>query len=384
MSRLAALVLVAALLGGAAVARSSSPKAVADAHAVTGTLGTAGSVHVARDGEQTQSGPVALNGVTIRSAETIARVDISGLRGRAEAKAVARTINAFDGQVTAYGVRRRAIDDGDGGTRYQGQVNGLVIEGRQIGDVGESRTYDLKDGAGQVVVNSGATGLRITRKDGTEVRIAVVETSARNGRADPTPTATPTPEPTATPKPDQPEKEKDKKAEEKRDPPIPGRLYGEQFVFPVGDSAQFSDDWGAPRQIGAHQGNDVFGAFGAPVVAVADGEIFKVGTLPISGNRLWLRDDNGDEFFYAHLSTFSPKAVNGRRVKAGTVLGYLGNTGDAEPTPPHVHFQIHPGGGDPINPYKVLQRWQERSSASADTTERPGALVEVRDFIAGE
>jgi hypothetical protein len=80
------------------------------------------------------------------------------------------------------------------------------------------------------------------------------------------------------------------------------------------------------------------------VLAVADGVVEKVGTLPISGNRLWLRTPARDEFFYAHLSAFSPDAVNGRHVKAGTVLGFTGNTGDAEPTPPHVHFEIHPGG----------------------------------------
>ena len=81
------------------------------------------------------------------------------------------------------------------------------------------------------------------------------------------------------------------------------------------------------------------------MLAVADGTVHRVGTLPISGNRLWLHTDAGDAFFYAHLSAFSPAAVNGRKVKAGTVLGFTGNTGDAEPTPPHVHFEIHPGGG---------------------------------------
>ena len=80
------------------------------------------------------------------------------------------------------------------------------------------------------------------------------------------------------------------------------------------------------------------------MLAVADGTVYKVGTLPISGNRLWLRTPRGDAFFYAHLSAFAPDAVNGRQVKAGTVLGFTGNTGDAEPTPPHVHFEIHPGG----------------------------------------
>jgi hypothetical protein len=82
-------------------------------------------------------------------------------------------------------------------------------------------------------------------------------------------------------------------------------------------------------------------------------------------------------------------------VKAGTVLGFTGNTGDAEPTPPHVHFEIHPGGEaeDAIDPHAILLAWQEHRDVApgawltrhgGDTAERPGSLVEVRDFIAGD
>jgi murein DD-endopeptidase MepM/ murein hydrolase activator NlpD len=157
-----------------------------------------------------------------------------------------------------------------------------------------------------------------------------------------------------------------------------------------------SDGFGAPRAapIVAHEGNDIFAEFGSPVVAVADGTISRVGTLEISGNRLWLTTGKGDAFFYAHLSAFSAAAVDGRHVKAGTVLGFVGNTGDAEPTPPHVHFEVHPGGEEEaaVDPYRILTSWQGRKDVApgawlqrngADTTERPGALVAVQDFIAG-
>ena len=64
------------------------------------------------------------------------------------------------------------------------------------------------------------------------------------------------------------------------------------------------------------------------------------------------------------------------------MLGYTGNTGDAEPTPPHLHFEIHPDGGDAVDPEPFLKVWQKRAGrALTDTAERPGALVEVRDFI---
>jgi murein DD-endopeptidase MepM/ murein hydrolase activator NlpD len=118
----------------------------------------------------------------------------------------------------------------------------------------------------------------------------------------------------------------------------------------------------------------------------------KVGTLPLSGNRLWLRSDDGDAFFYAHLSSFAADAVDGRRVRAGTVLGFVGNTGNAELTPPHLHFEIHPDGGSAIDPFAVLSAWQRGIPAhpdgawlsrhGEDTEQRPGALVPVRDLIA--
>ena len=75
--------------------------------------------------------------------------------------------------------------------------------------------------------------------------------------------------------------------------------------------------------------------------------------------------------------------MDGARVRRGTVLGYVGNTGDAEPTPPHLHFEIHPGGGPAIDPHPILVVWLARAPAAApDTAQRPGALVEVQDFIA--
>jgi murein DD-endopeptidase MepM/ murein hydrolase activator NlpD len=157
-----------------------------------------------------------------------------------------------------------------------------------------------------------------------------------------------------------------------------------RFVFPVGGPARIDGPFGAFRATtGSHEGNDIFADFGTPVVAVADGELANVGTLPISGNRLWVYADSGDQFFYAHLSAFSANAVNGRRVEAGEVLGYVGNTGDAEPTPPHVHFEIHPNGGDAVDPNPFLVAWQKRAGSASrpDTAQRPGALVEVRDFI---
>jgi murein DD-endopeptidase MepM/ murein hydrolase activator NlpD len=161
------------------------------------------------------------------------------------------------------------------------------------------------------------------------------------------------------------------------------RLMSKRFVFPVGGKTTIGGPFGSFRaDTGFHEGNDLFADFGTPVVAVADGVVANVGSLPISGNRLWVYADGGDQFFYAHLASFAPAAVNDRHVEAGTILGYTGNTGDAEPTPPHLHFEIHPNGGKAVDPNPFLVVWQKRAGAAlADTAERPGALVEVRDFI---
>ena len=96
--------------------------------------------------------------------------------------------------------------------------------------------------------------------------------------------------------------------------------------------------------VGWHHGEDIFAPLGAPLLAVADGTVFSVGWNDLGGYRLWLRDRQGNQFYYAHLSAFSPLARNGNEVHAGDVVGFVGNTGDAQSTPYHLHFEIHPVG----------------------------------------
>lgn len=132
------------------------------------------------------------------------------------------------------------------------------------------------------------------------------------------------------------------------------------YVFPVvgGTSNDFSDDYGNPRaDTGWHQGNDIFASAGTPLVAVADGTLSKVGVNHLGGNRLWLTDNSGTAYYYAHLSAYSPAAVEGARVRAGDVIGFVGNTGDAITTPPHLHFEVHPANGDSVDPYPYLMAW---------------------------
>jgi murein DD-endopeptidase MepM/ murein hydrolase activator NlpD len=137
------------------------------------------------------------------------------------------------------------------------------------------------------------------------------------------------------------------------------------YVFPVYGSSSFTDTFKAPRAgVGWHHGEDIFAPLGAPLLAVADGTVFSVGWNDLGGYRLWLRDRQGNQFYYAHLSAFSPLAVDGNEVKAGDVVGFVGNTGDAQTTPYHLHFEIHPVGLLPlgydgvVNPFPYLSAWR--------------------------
>ena len=147
------------------------------------------------------------------------------------------------------------------------------------------------------------------------------------------------------------------------------------YVFPVYGPASYGDTFGAPRgdvHGGWHHGEDIFAPLATPLLAVSSGSIFSVGWNDIGGWRLWLRDDSGNEFYYAHLSAYSPLAVNGHRVKAGDVLGFMGKTGDAEFSPVHLHFEIHPvsllarGYDGAVAPYPFLNAWRRAQDVSFD------------------
>lgn len=134
------------------------------------------------------------------------------------------------------------------------------------------------------------------------------------------------------------------------------------FTFPVKAPYSYVDSWGAARMEGTsyyhrHEGTDVFALRGTPVVAVVNGVIERMGTASLGGIKLWLRSP-GDNwtYYYAHLSGYGPGIVNGKKVSKGEILGYVGNTGNARGTPPHLHFETHVPSGSATNPYPILVR----------------------------
>jgi murein DD-endopeptidase MepM/ murein hydrolase activator NlpD len=122
---------------------------------------------------------------------------------------------------------------------------------------------------------------------------------------------------------------------------------GPGWVCPTGAApAPFADTWGAPRSGGRrHQGVDMIGQRGIPVLAVVDG-VAEPRTNLLGGTTIWLTGADGNGYYYAHLDGYAQLGA----VKAGTQIGILGQTGNAQFSIPHLHFEIHPGEGPAVNP----------------------------------
>lgn len=132
------------------------------------------------------------------------------------------------------------------------------------------------------------------------------------------------------------------------------------FVFPVGEPYSFIDSWGYPRMMGTeyqhgHQGVDIMAPFDTPLYAVERGIITRVGTDVLGGTKLWLKGQSGTYYYYAHLKSYAEGMAEGTLVNAGDVVGYNGDSGNAQGGAPHLHFQVHPNGGEPVNPYGLLR-----------------------------
>ena len=317
--------------------------------------------------------------------------------GEASATSGATGIVLFGGELTADAVNAHASAFATA-SKASGDFAGTAVQNLQAlgspvtGGFAELSTWGTLSRNVQSVDASAAGGtgyagsvvaleVRLTSEHGglppgTVIQLGYAEASAVPApeAAEPTPQATeqptttthkptprPQPKPEATPEPvaPKPQKQPEPAPEpvEQVPPPAPEpppglfpippeltpKLEGGPYVFPVFAGVDWGNTYGAIRSdVSYHHGDDLFGELGQPLVAVADGTVFSVGWNKIGGNRLWLRDRQGNAFYYAHLSAFSTLVYNGARVKAGQVLGFMGTTGDAEGTPTHLHFEVHP------------------------------------------
>lgn len=127
---------------------------------------------------------------------------------------------------------------------------------------------------------------------------------------------------------------------------------GVDWVCPTGTvPVAFGDTWGAPRSGGRrHQGVDMIGSIGTPLLAIVDG-FAQPKTNTLGGTTIWFTGDDGNKYYYAHLDRYEKLGA----VRAGEVIGYMGQTGNARFSVPHLHFEIHPGGGAAVNPYPTVR-----------------------------
>jgi murein DD-endopeptidase MepM/ murein hydrolase activator NlpD len=130
-------------------------------------------------------------------------------------------------------------------------------------------------------------------------------------------------------------------------------------VCPVAGRFTYGSGWGACRDgcSRRHQGIDLLAPRGTRLVAVEGGRIGpRWGTDGgRAGVRLWLHGDSGTHYLYAHNQR--NLARPGQRVRSGDLVASIGNSGNAARTPPHVHFEVHPGGGPAVNPDATVRRW---------------------------
>jgi len=147
------------------------------------------------------------------------------------------------------------------------------------------------------------------------------------------------------------------------------------LIFPVAGAATYTDDFGQPRGTGVHQGNDMLAVKKTPVVAAEAGKIEFWTTSASAGCMLYLYGVSGTMYEYIHLNndltmgndnrgkcvpgvSYARGLKNGAKVSAGQMIGYVGDSGDANGIHAHLHFEVHPGGGAAVSPYPYLQAAQ--------------------------
>jgi len=154
------------------------------------------------------------------------------------------------------------------------------------------------------------------------------------------------------------------------DPPQPSVTGGAAMIFPVVGAAKYFDDWGDPRGQGRHAGNDILTTWRSPAVAAEAGKIKFWTTSARAGCMLYLYGASGTTYIYIHLNNdltakrdnrgtcvagvaYAKGLKNGARVKAGQLIGYNGDSGDAEGVY-HLHFEVHPKDGKDVDPFPYL------------------------------
>jgi murein DD-endopeptidase MepM/ murein hydrolase activator NlpD len=389
----------------------------ASAGAVTGppdAVGVGGSFAYPADGSIARAGSVSSSVSGTAGATTVASASIQ-----------VSDLSLFGGEITASSISVRGT--AKSGKLATGEVTGSAVQGLVVmgqavagGTVayGSWGTVTVLAQSGSKYVSGTGSGFqtRVTglhvhltaehagAPAGTDIIVGFANLTAETPFAPKVKPKKTLPRATAKPKAPEPKKKAPRPTLPRvRDIPfnVFPKLTAGGYVFPVYGPASYTNTFGAPRaNTGWHHGEDIFAPLGAPILAVANGIVYSVGWNDVGGLRLWLQDLAGNEFYYAHLSAFSPLAVNGAQVRAGDVLGFMGNTGDAEHTPYHLHFEVHPasliyqGYDGVVAPFPYLNAWQRLQDlpltgvsgwappiSDSSRAPKPGAiLLQARDI----
>jgi hypothetical protein len=184
------------------------------------------------------------------------------------------------------------------------------------------------------------------------------------------------------------------------------------IIFPVVGTVSYENDFGDPRGQGSHQGNDLMADWRAPAVAVEPGTV-RIWTRSASaGCMLYLYGKSGTTYLYIHLNNdlgpdndnkgkckpgtaYAPGLRDGQTVRAGQLVGYVGDSGDANGVGHHLHFELHPNDGRAVSPFKWLRRAERllfslsepelaRAAAAAPTLSLTGKVRSVEPGAEGE
>ena len=138
------------------------------------------------------------------------------------------------------------------------------------------------------------------------------------------------------------------------------RLYTKEpdqtLAMPVRNvtKKQIANTWHAPRGADRlHKGQDIFAPRGTPILSATEGYIVRIGENSLGGQTVSVVGAGGRVYYYAHLDSYAPQISEGDYVTTKNVLGYVGTTGNAAGTPPHLHFGVYAPGGA-INPLPLL------------------------------
>lgn len=154
------------------------------------------------------------------------------------------------------------------------------------------------------------------------------------------------------------------------------QLYGREpdryLAMPVQgiSKSKVSDSWHAPRSGNRkHEGQDILAPRGTPVLSATEGYVVRVGENRLGGKTVSVMGAGGRVYYYAHLDSYAPNIATGDHVTPQTVLGFVGDTGNAAGTSPHLHFGVYTRGGA-LNPFPLLLDRPEENTAS-QKSERP-------------